>query len=72
MILSPSNCYVKMSPHEGDGDIEQERTEDVDGIESRRYHSLQILSTLDSSQSWDKESQKEAPTKAPQPQGTLP
>jgi len=32
MILSPSNCSEKMSPYEGDGDIEQERTEEVDGV----------------------------------------
>jgi len=34
MILSPSNCSEKMSPYEGDGDIEQERTEEVDGVNS--------------------------------------
>jgi len=34
MILSPCKCSMKMSPHEGDGDIEQERAEEIDGIES--------------------------------------
>ena len=34
MILSPSKCSMKMSPYEGDGDIEQEGTEEVDDIES--------------------------------------
>jgi len=34
MILSPCKCSVNMSPYEGDGDIEQERTEEVDGIKS--------------------------------------
>jgi len=34
MILSPSNCSEKMSPYEGDGDIEQERTEEVIGVKS--------------------------------------
>ena len=34
MILSPCKCSMKMSPYEGDGDIEQERAEEVDGIES--------------------------------------
>jgi hypothetical protein len=33
-ILSPSKCSMKMSPYEGDVDIEQEGTEEVDGIES--------------------------------------
>ena len=33
MILSPSNCSEKMSPHEGDGGIEQERAEEVSGVE---------------------------------------
>ncbi|GAI54615.1 unnamed protein product [marine sediment metagenome] len=34
MILSPSKCSEKMSPYEGDGDIEQERTEEVVGVKS--------------------------------------
>jgi hypothetical protein len=33
MILSPVNCSEKMSPYEGDGDIEQEGAEAADGIE---------------------------------------
>ena len=33
MILSPFNCSVKMSPYEGDGDIEQEGAEEVNGVE---------------------------------------
>ena len=32
MILSPSNCSGKMSPYEGDGNIEQKRTEEVGGV----------------------------------------
>ncbi len=32
MILSPSNRSEKMSLYEGDGDIEQERAEEVGGI----------------------------------------
>ena len=32
MILSPSKCSVKMSPYEGDGDIEQEGTEAVNSV----------------------------------------
>ena len=32
--MSPSNCSEKMSPYEGDGDIEQERTEKVVGVKS--------------------------------------
>jgi hypothetical protein len=35
MILSPSKCSHKISPYEGDGDIEQERTEKASGVESR-------------------------------------
>ena len=34
MILSPSKCSEKMSPYEGDGDIEQERTDEVGGVKS--------------------------------------
>ena len=34
MILSPSKCSTKMSPNERDGDMEQEETGEVDGIES--------------------------------------
>ena len=33
MILSPSKCSMKMSSYEGDGDIEQERAEEIDGVE---------------------------------------
>ena len=34
MILSPSKCSMKMSSYEEDGDIEQERAEEIDGIQS--------------------------------------
>ena len=34
MILSPCKCSVKMSPYEGNGDIEQERAEEVNGVKS--------------------------------------
>ena len=34
MILSPSNCPEKMSPYEGDGDVEQERTKEAGGVKS--------------------------------------
>ncbi|MBE9469977.1 MAG: hypothetical protein IMY78_01850 [Chloroflexi bacterium] len=34
MILSPSKCSVRMSPDEGDGDIEQEVTEGITGMKS--------------------------------------
>ena len=34
MILSPCKCSMKMSPYEGDGDIQQERAQEIDGIES--------------------------------------
>ena len=34
MILSPCKCSMKMSSYEGDGDIEQERAEEIDGVES--------------------------------------
>jgi hypothetical protein len=32
MILSPINCSEKMSPYEREGDIEQERAEEIDGV----------------------------------------
>ena len=32
MILSPVNCSEKMSPYEREGDIEQERAEEIDGV----------------------------------------
>jgi hypothetical protein len=32
MILSPLNCSEKMSPYEREGDIEQERAEEIDGV----------------------------------------
>jgi hypothetical protein len=32
MILSPVNCSEKISPYEREGDIEQERAEEIDGV----------------------------------------
>jgi hypothetical protein len=32
MILSPANCSEKMSPYEREGDIEQERAKEIDGV----------------------------------------
>jgi len=32
MILSPVNCSEKMSPYEREGDIEQERAEEINGV----------------------------------------
>ena len=34
MILSPSKSSEKMSPYEGDSDIEQGRTEEIGGVKS--------------------------------------
>jgi hypothetical protein len=36
MIMSPFKYSVKMSPHEGAGDLEQEGTEAVNGIKLGR------------------------------------